>query len=375
MIIAVTIITIFYLILIGSLVIGFDRVNDFSLEDVPAITRFSIIIPFRNESENLPALLQSIKSLNYEKHLFEILFIDDESTDDSARIINDFSKIHNELNIHMLSNNRASASPKKDAITLAIKNAKHKWIITTDADCIVPKYWLDTIDCFLQHNSCKLLVAPVSINRAQSFLDRFQLIDFMSLQGVTIGGFGVQKPLLCNGANLIYDREFFNKLNGFEGNLHIASGDDLFLLEKALKNAPKSVMYLKNIKSLVLTKPQSNLSALITQRVRWASKIKYYKTSISKLIGLLVLLMNAILIGLGVLAFTRSIPFTLFLYIFIIKISIDFLLIFKTARFFKQGQHLPSFIFASFLYPFFSVFVAFVSVFKGYKWKDRAYSK
>ena len=375
MILMVVIITILYLGLVGSFVYGFDKVKRFTLEDIAPKSKFSIIIPFRDEAENLPSLLKSIAALNYPSHLYEVLLVNDESTDHSVNIINQFSNTNETLNIQVIPNIRMSLSPKKDAITIAVQHAQHNWIITSDADCTVPMYWLDIIDCFIQKNTCRLIVAPVSYHRVNSFLDRYQHVDFMSLQGVTIGSFGIQKPLLCNGANLIYDRAFFDELNGFKGNSTIASGDDMFLLEKALKASPKSVMYLKNKKAIVLTKPQPNLNELMAQRVRWAAKTKSYKTLLPKLVGLLVFIMNALLISLSVFMLLKIISVSLFLYIFIIKTSIDFLLIFKTVRFFGHEKLLPSYILSSILYPFFSVYVTFISVFKGFKWKDRAYSK
>ena len=83
-------ITLVYLFLIGSLALGFDKVKEFYLEDISSNTLFSIIIPFRNEAKNLPSLLQSIRELQYPKELFEVIFVDDASTDNSLEIVNTF---------------------------------------------------------------------------------------------------------------------------------------------------------------------------------------------------------------------------------------------------------------------------------------------
>ena len=77
---------------------------------------------------------------------------------------------------------------------------------------------------------------------------------------------------MCNGANLAYTKTLFKAINGFEGNTNIASGDDVFLLEKAIKRNKNTVHYLKNTDATVFTKPVKNYSALISQRKRWASK-------------------------------------------------------------------------------------------------------
>jgi len=83
MLIITIIIVILYLLLIGSFTVGFDKVKSMTLEDIKSEIDFSIVIPFRNEAESLPDLLDSILELNYAKHKFEILFIDDNSEDES----------------------------------------------------------------------------------------------------------------------------------------------------------------------------------------------------------------------------------------------------------------------------------------------------
>ncbi|WP_298892901.1 glycosyltransferase [uncultured Psychroserpens sp.] len=375
MLIIVLTITILYLLSIGSFVYGFDKVVDFKMEDLSPKTKFSVIIPFRNEAEHLPQLIATISSLNYPKSMFEILFIDDESTDDSVEKIYTRKVDLKSINFSVLANERLTKSPKKDAIAKAIKHAKYEWIITTDADCQLPKYWLDCFDSYIQNNTSKVLVAPVTFDKARSFFERFQLLDILSLQGATIGGFGIKKPFLCNGANLAYKKDFFYTIEGFKGNSNIASGDDIFLLEKAIKKEKNSVHYIKNNHITVTTKPEKDFKALKAQRVRWAAKASSYKNAFTKLIGLLILLMNALMVSMPLLAILQIIALKTLAYSLAIKFLIDFLLLFKTARFFNQESYLGSYVFSSILYPFFNVYIAFISVFKGYKWKDRPYSK
>lgn len=367
-------ITIVYLILIGSFVFGFDKVPVFKLKNLEAKTTFSVIIPFRNEAENLPDLIASITSLEYPNHLYEIIFVDDESDDESVEIIKK-GFVHSPINISIIKNIRTSYSPKKDAITTAIKHAKNKWIITTDADCILPKYWLDSFDEFIQTKQSKCVIAPVIFTDEKSFLNRFQILDMLSLQGATIGTFGIKNPFLCNGANFGYEKELFEAVNGFVGNTNTASGDDIFLLEKAVKMYPKSVDYLKCEQAIVTTKSQPNWNALKEQRVRWAAKTSTYNNAFGKLSGLIVLLINALIIVLLILSAINEFSPKSFIYILIIKFSIDFLLIHKSAVFFNKKHVLRAYLFGFLIYPFFSVYIAFIAAFKGYKWKGRQFKK
>lgn len=367
-------ITLLYLALIGSLIIGFDKIDSFLLQDIPAKTKFSIIIPFRNEAENLPKLLHSISKLNYPKTKFEIIFVDDTSEDTSLEILQRFLKKEG-TNCSIISNKRTSYSPKKDAITLAIQHSKYDWIVTTDADCCLPKYWLDSFDVFIQKTNSDFISAPVTYKNPQNFLERFQLLDVLSLQAATIGGFGIKRPFLCNGANLVYKKSLFKLLNGFEGNSNIASGDDIFLLEKALKNNTLKVQYLKCEHAIVSTQPQTNFKDLVSQRVRWAAKTRTYKNGFGKFTGIVILLMNVLLISGILLCFVDILKWQVLFYLAIIKLSVDVLLIYKSASFFDQKEALRSYIFGFLIYPFFSVYIVFLSFFKGYKWKGRPFNK
>ncbi len=376
MILTSIIITILYLSLIGCFAYGFDKVDIFKLEDLPSKTKFSIIIPFRNEAEHIPELLKSIKNLNYPKHLFQIIFVDDASEDDSVILIKNFLKKNlTEVHISIIQNERKTNSPKKDAITSAINQAKNEWIITTDADCVLPKYWLDSFDEYIQKTHAKCIAAPVTYKLSNSFLSRFQLLDLLSLQGATIGGFGLNKPFLCNGANFCYQKSLFKTLNGFEGNSDIASGDDIFLLEKVAKKDPKALHYLKCEQAIVTTEPQTSWTHLISQRLRWAAKTSAYNNWFGKLTGIIVLIMNALIITTILLTLIENFNFKILLYIFFIKLNIDFYLIYKSATFFNQKDILRWFIFGFILYPFFSVYIAFTSLFSNYKWKGRSFKK
>ena len=378
----IIVIIITYLIVIGSLTYGFDKVEEFQLRDLKPRTKFSIVIPFRNEAKNLPRLLNSISELNYPKDLFEVIFVDDDSQDHSVEIIKhafDTKSLKKEFSrtdgIYIINNNRISNSPKKDAITSAIHIANNEWIITTDADCILPKFWLDGFDEFIQTKQPNCIVAPVTYFGKTSFFNRFQTLDVLSLQGATIGGFGLNRPFMCNGANFAYRKSVFTSIQGFDGNSEIASGDDIFLLEKIKKHDYKNVNYLKTQKVIVHTRPVKNLKQLIQQRLRWASKTSRNPNWVSKLIGMVVLLANMVCIAIIPLLIFNLISARVAVALWVIKFAIDFLLLFKTTRFFKQENLLLSYVFSSLLYPFFSIYIVILSLFKSYNWKGRTFRK
>jgi len=378
MIVVFGIITALYVIFISLLYVAYNKIKPFRSEFENPISRFSIIIPFRNEAKNLEALLNSICSIKYPKSLFEIILVDDDSEDNSVDIIEDYlnrRKCEDFSEISIIKNNRQSNSPKKDAIQTAMLKSKYEWIITTDADCTVPSLWLQTFDAFIKNKSPKLIVAPVTYEVSNTILDNFQLHDFLSLQTATVAGFGIGNPFLCNGANLCYSKPVFIELNGFDGNNNIASGDDLFLMEKMVKNYPNDVQYLKTQDAIVRTKPEPTLKALFNQRIRWASKTSSYNNAYNKTLAFVVLLINASLVTCFTFVILGFVSWRILAAFYIIKFSIDFLFILRSSRFYKQNYSLVFYPFNSLMYPFFVIAVTFYSMFFKYKWKGRTFKK
>jgi glycosyltransferase involved in cell wall biosynthesis len=358
-------IAIVYVLTISWLIYGFTKINLFEYIGLPPKTSFSIIVPFRNEADNLPILIESFSKLNYPTDLFEVILVDDAS--DLRLTINNLG-----FKILLIDNIRGSNSPKKDAITTAMQIVKTDWVITTDADCVVHKNWLLALDNFIQLHHVSMVAGAVTYDCNSSFLHHFQQLDLASLQGATIGSFGIKKGFMCNGANFAYTKSFFQKLKGFDGNSAIASGDDVFLLQKAIAKYPEKVAYLKSENTIVKTKPMNDWKSLFYQRVRWASKTTSYQSGFGKRLGLLVFMMNFGFVCCFLLTLLGILPGFFVLLYFLIKFGIDSVLIQKTNSFLTK--HKIRFLFLSSLwYPFFSTAVALYCLFGKYEWKGRRF--
>ncbi len=380
-IIFLIVLTLCYAALITALLLGWKKVEMFELKEVSPLNKFSIIIPFRNEAENLPDLLYSLSSLDYPRSCFEILLVNDESEDNSLQACFHFKQSHPELTFSIINNKRNTASPKKDAITTAIASSRFEYILTTDADCIVPMEWLNVYNQSILKTKASLIAGPVSFLNGRSikekflnYLVAFQDLDFMSLQAAGIGAFGLKKPFMCNAANMCYKKEAFLKVDGYQENFDISGGDDVFLLQKFTElNYP--VSFLKSEAAIVRTKPQASLKTLFSQRIRWAAKAPAYKSTFSKLVGLLVLLMNLVIIVTIVLVLFEMTHYQILLFSFVIKFTADLSLLYVSAKFFRKRLVLSHYLWSSLLYPFFSTTVAIVSLFSGFEWKGRSFKK
>jgi len=361
-----------YVITIAQLIAGFDRVKKFEAIAKTPATFFSIVVPFRNESGNLPQLLDSIGSLNYPIALFEIILVDDFSEDDSVRQVYNWRMENGSFQTTLLENIRLSNSPKKDAISRAVPIVQQQWLVTTDADCIVSKDWLLTFDQYIQEHDVAMIVGGVVYNCKKSFLHHFQQLDLMSLQGATIGSFGMGLGFMCNGANLCYTKSLFKELHGFAGNDKIASGDDVFLLQKAMRKYPEKVHFLKSKDSIVQTKPESSWANLFNQRVRWASKTSSYQSVFGKDLAVIVFAGNLTIVLAACLFMLQLVSWMILVFLFILKFVTDYVLLYKTNRFLRK-KRMHYLLLSSMLYPFFCVTVAVYSWFGNYEWKNRRF--
>lgn len=375
MIYILVLISIIYLSLILAFIFGMNKSTVVKNKNIVPKNRFSIVIPFRDEAHNLPNLLNSLSALNYPGELFEIFLVNDDSQDNFNHILTAFLKQNPTLNLQLLQNVRKTNSPKKDAINTAINVSNFEWIITTDADCLVLKLWLQLFNQIIEDEKPVFISAPVKFITQNSFLFHFQNLNFISLMGSTMGGFGIDKPFMCNGANLCYQKDAFFEVNGFVDNTSIASGDDIFLMEKMLKAYPKKVKFLKSTEAIVETKTENTSKLFINQQIRWASKSASYTSLFAKFVGIVVFFENLLVLILGISAFLFPEFWIYVVLVFTTKIIVDFILIAQTAQFLKSTKSLKYYLLVSLFYPFFIVFTGCLSTFKNYEWKGRSFKK
>jgi cellulose synthase/poly-beta-1,6-N-acetylglucosamine synthase-like glycosyltransferase len=301
-------------------------------------TTFSIIIPARNEEENIQQCLLSILQQQYPTNLFEVIVIDDHSTDNTVNIIQHLQKQYCNLQLLSLANliqSKEINSYKKKAIEAAIQITKHEWIITTDADCIVAKTWLHTNAAYIQQYKPVFVGAPVLFSNNGSLLSTFQQIDFMTMQGVTAAAVSAGFHDMCNGANLAYKKEVFNEVEGFKGIDIIASGDDMLLMNKIKQRYPDKIGYIFSRDAFVTTTPMPTWKSFYNQRIRWASKSNHYEDKSILIVLLLMYLFNVSLLVLPIIALFHPILFLYWLALLLLKTFVETTFAVPMSRFFK----------------------------------------
>ena len=349
--------------------LSWKAIPDFNISNTMPVTKISVIVPARNEESNIGQLLQALQNQTYPAELFEIIVVDDHSNDATAAIVRKFSTVKlielKEANIN---------SYKKKAIETGIFAATGELIVTTDADCIPKKEWLTTIAAFKQEKGSVFIAAPVVLDCNSTIIEIFQSLDFMILQGIT--GASVYKNIhsMCNGANLIYERNVFNEVNGFTGVDHIASGDDMLLMHKIWKLYPHKVHYLKSKDAIVSTLPMKTWKAFFNQRIRWASKAKKYDDKRIIAVLVLVYLFNLSFLWLAVATCWHPYYGIFLIGLWIAKTIVEFPLFISLSHFFDKTWAIKFFFFFQPFHIIYTIVSGLFGQFGKYEWKGRRVS-
>jgi cellulose synthase/poly-beta-1,6-N-acetylglucosamine synthase-like glycosyltransferase len=326
----------------------------------------SVIIAARNEELTLPTLLLDLQNQDFPRDLFEIIVVDDFSTDKTAVAVHKFK------NVSLIQPPGPSQlSSKKKAIAAGVENAKGELIVITDADCRVQLQWLSTIESFYQKQSTAFIAAPVKFSYQNNVVEIFQAIDFLVLQGITAASVSANFHSMCNGANLAYTKKAFNEVGGFEGIDSVASGDDMLLMYKIWKKHPQNVFYLKDENAIVCTAPMKSWKDFFMQRRRWASKTVYYNDYSITAVLAFILLFNAWFFVLLFASFFNSSIWNVVPIFLIAKIIIEFPFVYMVSKFYKEQRLLKYFPLFQPLHIFYTVFIGILSQFGKYEWKGR----
>ncbi len=340
---------------------------------IPPSTKFTIIIPARNEELAITNCLRTIQLQNYPLELFEVIVVNDHSTDETEKVVKSIQLSFPSLQLINLSDhiNVTINSYKKRAIEIGVAQSKSEWIITTDADCEVLPNWLNNFDQYIQEKQPVLVAAPVMFSLTKSWLGLFQVLDFMSLQGITAAAVAAGYHSMCNGANLAYSKLAFYEVGQFKGIDHLASGDDMLLMYKIKKRFPGRLGFLFSSEMIVTTAPMPSWKTFINQRIRWASKADSYSEKSIFWILVLVYLFNAfLLIGLAVGIFVSGI-YPVILYIVVAKTIIEIIFMIPVAYFFKRANTLFFFPLMQPFHILYTVIAGWLGKFGSYQWKGR----
>jgi len=333
-----------------------------------ASARVTLLIPVRNEEKNLPHIQHDLSLQDYPNDLFEIIYINDHSTDSSLELIKQFSKEQSQVKNFSLPHDQQG---KKCALRLGVIMATYKYVIQTDADCRLNSSFISAHVSAIK-NGYQLSAGPVRYHIGTGVFSKVEALEFYSLAGITAGSILKGKPVLCNAANLSYSATLFTDAFPYLKDRRHPSGDDVFLLEYAVKKQ-LNIAFIQNPMAVVETRGAGNLQAFINQRIRWGSKAKYYSNPALLTLGVLVYMMNLMIVA--AVAFSMFNPYfwvytALF---FFLKFLADGFYLLKYVRLMNQQSLMFYFPIMALLYPVYLIIMGCITAFTRFSWKNREY--
>lgn len=375
-ILILSVIAVLYLAMILTFTTGLRRLKKTPPAKKPFTTRVTLVIPARNEEDTIENCLKNITGQDYPLSLLEVLVVDDQSTDDTAGTVLQFIRVLPGFPLRLLriEPGKTGRGSKKSAIGLAVAGASGELIITTDADTLHGKAWISSIVGYYEAFHPVMILGPVAFHLESSLLKRFQSLEFVGLMAATAGACGVSFPVMCNGANLAYQRRAFLEAGGYGRDVKFPSGDDLFLMSRFRERyGSRSVHFLLSGEAVVRTEARSSLADFFHQRIRWISKNKQYRDPRVISVAILTYLFNlAILAGFLWGIFDRWIlaAGTILL---LAKMIFEFPAVFFMAAFFRKKRLLKWFPAVQILNIPYVVFLGVLGLFLPYEWKGRKF--
>jgi len=362
-----------YLLLLAAISLGWWKLKVFTRTDLSPEVKVSIIVAVRNEAGNILTLLNSLSNQEYPSALCEIIIVNDQSEDQTARLVEEFITKHKGVkNLKLINLGENDTPGKKSAIALGIRASRGELIVITDGDCTAGRKWISGTASFYARHRPQMILGPVRMINGGSFFGKLQSLEFSSLLSAAAGSSSAGFPVLANGANIAFTREAYDSCGGFNGNTQYPSGDDMFLMMSIKKKfGTKAIRFLKSDDAIVITPVTAGLKSFFQQRLRWVSKSRGYTDTMLIATSIIVFLTNGLLVATAFAIMLNPWYFKFFLIVYSIKLLIDLPLMLSYNKFQKSESLLWLFPLMELVNAFYTLLIGIIGNFGGYEWKGR----
>ena len=354
--------SILYLLLLLLILIGLSRLNKSGNNQ--KLHKISVVIAARNESGRITSCLKSLEWLDYPQDLYEVIFVDDCSDDDTAKIISDFVDRHDHWKLIRLTEKSTTLRGKKNALLCGIDQAAGELICTTDADCRVPKTWLEGMNRYFA-NPVAMVLGYSPLKKTPGFINLFLRFDnlFSAIASAAPAKLGF--PFTSVGRNMAYRKEAYDNAGGFLALKKFKSGDDIHLTERFRYLNSGRIEYCAHPDTFVETDPPENFDEIFHQQIRKNSKI-LLSTMPSIVLAIMIFIYYVLLVAIPL----RSPEFLNTWLIFLIaKLVFEFIPLALANKIFQQKIKWAVIILFQFLYPVHIIGFSMLGLFQIYKWK------
>ncbi len=352
----------FYLGVLILVIFAFTRLRK---DPLPLERPFiSVVVAAKNEQERLNPLLQSLNALNYPEDKFEIILVDDASTDATFDILQTEAEKHTNWKVLRRTEASDRYHAKKMALALAIDSAQGELIFTTDADCAPPPNWLEVMGRFFDAQT-QMVLGYSPIEKTSQYWDA--LLQFDNLFSVivsaapTILGF----PISSVGRNMAFRKSAYNEIGGYASLTKFRSGDDIHLTERMRDGVKGKITFCAHPETFVRTQPPATRREIYQQQIRKNSKI-LDKSLKSATFSVALLLTYLLFFTLPLFNPAWLVPW---LTVLAVKFLLEFWALANAVRIFKMPQLFKWLPLMQLIYPFYVMYFGLLGSLHLYKWK------
>ncbi len=336
----------------------------------------SVIVAARNEEKTIERVLECLSLQTYP--YYELIIINDRSTDNTAAIVADFQKENPSIKRIDITTVPSDMPTKKNALRAGINASKGEILCFTDADCFPPSTWVEEL---VQQFELKVgLVAgysPYTIPSGKTITNRilrnmfFKFIAYEEFRAAiwSSGAIGWNLGWLCTGRNLAYRRKVYDEVGGFEKIKQSISGDDDLFLQLVRRQTNWKIRYVKTRESFVPTVPPADFCSFVEQRKRHFSASKVFSFPMM-LFFFFYHLTNFLLFFSPFLFLFHMLSIPFVIACIVTKLFADTILFFFSARTFDASTYSRSFIIMEALYVLYNSLIGPLGIFKKFEWKQ-----
>lgn len=334
----------------------------------------AILLAARNEEKHIEACIKSVlRSADHVNRLFPNHHIDvwignDHSTDKTLEVASDL--IDDRLTVVDMP---TEIEGKKAALAHLAQLTTADYLLFTDADCIVAETWIATLSTYVDRSRAVAITGPVSTGQSYRWIDHWQYLDIIGMMAITAHGLYRSTFTLANGANMLVKRSAYVEAIDRVAGSQYASGDDVFVMQYLRSQYGDAVRYCKAKGAIVHASTEPSWRSLWQQRKRWASKTKgYQERGVVRLQSFAWLYSVLVIVGLLLAPWTGGVSVFCSLLLFLIKATIDYMLLSQLADFFDYRRPLKVYPFVALTHLLYIIVAGLAALLPvRYTWKGR----
>lgn len=375
LLVLLTVIVAAYVLQVGAAAVGFARVSRQPSPPAPSTWPYvSVVVPARNEADDIESCLDSLRACNYPNDRYEIVVVDDFSTDGTAERVKarqpaGVDPAPNDGIVRLVEMSEATShngNHKPEAVAHGVEAADGDVILTTDADCTVSPGWIRSM---VRHCTPEtpFVAGPVAYEHEDLFLPRLQALELMGLVAYGAGTLGLSLPTFCNSANVAYRRDVIDAQNTIPN----GAAQDELLLQHIAYETRREVAFNPDPDAVVTTEPAPSFSAYLRQQARWAHMGLRYPYLAPRALVVGLWFTHTVLLLAGAVALALPAWRQPFLLAFLGKMGADALLAIPAVRHFRQGNLPRSAVSTELLLLLAVPLVGILGTFGSVEWKGR----